>query len=477
MKRLSKHKYVISTFNEIEMFQEDKHLVFSQTEFGWLKNNSIRLLKSGDSFTFEIENGAIQLVNKTTEELDFAFSNFQLINKENSYSCLPYAVQNISVPFSDKKINGTIHSLIKGKKSDFNNKYLRFVQQISKTAKVGCISGAIDLNTDQEIMYGVGIIRLTVSNYSIDIFRVSKDKQEFIFIDSIQPILIEKFEIIVKAFFQIYSYIFGVSCGGESYITSSNNPDFTVTDKILFNRKQDEKILENYIFDSNEIRKYEFSKSLFQFPCNVFSNMCNKVITEDKYQRVINIIHEANLNEYSLSTCILLSSALETISSLIAKDGNNSKSPIEVGTFAESEIIEKLKEKIEENKILKKEDKNFLIEKRLPNLNKPTNVDKLESPFIKYKISLPDNFKKALKYRDKYLHGSIPKGNKLGTFRANNLNRAFELQFLVNVLTLKYVGYTGFLKNCSTEMEYYAQKEQGKKDEDIVINQSLYYKI
>ena len=476
MKRLSKHKYVISTFNEIENFQEDKHLVFSQTEFEWLKNNSVRLYKLDDNFTFEIENRATQLINKTTEELDFAFSNFQMINKENSYSCLPYAVQKISVPLSDRKINGTIHSLVRGKKSDFNNKYLRFIQRTSKTAKIGCISGAIDLNTDQEIMYGVGVIRLAVSNYSIDVFRVSKDKQEFIFIDSTQPIIIEKFEKIVQAFFQIYSYIFGVSCGGESYITSSNSPDFIVTDEILFNRKQDEKILDNYIFDSNEIRKYMFSKSFFQFPCNVFSNMCNKIIIEEKYQRVINIIHEANLNEYSLSTCILFSSALETISALIAKD-NKGACPIDAVRFEKSELITKLTEKVEENKVLKEADKKFVIDKKLPNLNKPTNVDKFESPFIKYKITLPDNFKKALKYRDKYLHGSIPKGNKLGTFRANNLNRAFELQFLVNVLTLKYVGYMGFLKNRSTEMEHYTQKEQGKKDEDISINQSLYYKI
>jgi len=204
--------------------------------------------------------------------------------------------------------------------------------------------------------------------------------------------------------------------------------------------------------------------------------MCNKLIDEEKYRRTLMIIHEANLNEYSLSTCILFSSALETISSLIATE-NKGLCRINEDRFATSELITKLTEKVKENKILKEEDKKFIIEKKLPNLNNPTNTDKFESPFIKYKISLPSNFKKALKYRNKYFHGSIPEGNMLGTFRANNLNRAFELQFLVNVLTLKYVGYRGFLKNRSIEMEYYTQKEQGKKDEDITINQSLYYKI
>jgi hypothetical protein len=244
----------------------------------------------------------------------------------------------------------------------------------------------------------------------------------------------------------------------------------------LFRHKPDEKLHDNYIFDSQEIRELKFSKSFFLFPCEALSNMCNNLIDEEKYQRTLNIIHEANLNEYSLSTCILFSSALETISSLIAKE-NKGLCHINEDRFTTSEIITKLTEKVEENKILEEEDKKFIIEKKLPNLNNPTNVDKFESPFIKYKINLPDNFKKALKYRDRYLHGSIPKGNKLGTFRANNFNRAFELQFLVNVLTLKYVGYKGFLKNRSTEMEYYTQKEQGEKDENIIINQSLYYNI
>lgn len=202
-----------------------------------------------------------------------------------------------------------------------------------------------------------------------------------------------------------------------------------------------------------------------------------KNISEEKYLRTLNIIHEANQNEYSLSTCILYTVALETISSIIKITEADSSFPIDADSFGKSDIITKLTKVINDSDELNEQDKTFLIDKKIQYLNKPTNVGKFELPFLKYNVVLPVNFKKALKYRDKYLHGSIPKGNKLGTFHANNNNRAFELQFLVNILTLKYVGYQDFLKNRSTEMEYYAQKNRGIKDEDITINQPLYYNI
>ena len=476
MKRPSRDKIINPTLNKIQKFTGKKTLVFYSPENEWLFNNPVKISKTNKYFTFEIENKSFKKPNEVLEDLDNAFSHTQLKGKDTYFTCFPYATDNIKISFSSKKISGKINSLLEGKVTDYDNKYLRFVQPLSRTARIGNISNAIDLKTDQEVMYGVGILRLEISNYYFDIFRISENKKEYIFIDSIQKMFFEDFDKITKMFFQAYSYIFGILCGGESYIVSSKSESFELIDKILFGQKPDEKLHDNYIFDSHEIRELKFSKSFFLFPCEIFSNMCNKLVDEEKYQRTLNIIHEANLNVYSLSTCILFSSALETISSLIAKE-NKGLCPINEDRFANSELITKLTEKVEENTILKEEDKKFIIEKKLPNLNNPTNVDKFESPFIKYKINLPDNFKKALKYRDKYLHGSIPKGNKLGTFRANNFNRAFELQFLVNVLTLKYVGYQGLLKNRSTEMEYYTQKEKGKKDEDITINQSLYYNI
>jgi hypothetical protein len=476
MKRPSRVKTVKPTIYKIQEFIKEKTLMFISPENEWLINNSIKISKTNKQFTFEIENKSFKRIDETVEDLDKAFLGNQMKGENKYFTCFPYASDNIKMPLITEKISGTLDSLIEGKESDFDNKFLRLIQPLSSTAKIGTLSDALDLKTDQEATYGVGIVKLKISNNYFDVFRISDEKKEFIFIDSSQAISIEDFNTSTAAFFQAYSYIFGFLCGGESYIVTSKTESFEVIDNILFKHNPEEKVHNNYIFNSHEIRELKFSDSIFLFSREVLSNMCDKLINEDKYKRTLNIIHEANLNEYSLSTCILFSSALETISSLIAKE-NNGLCPIDEERFKKSEITFKLKRKVEKNKILEKADKEFLIKKKLSNLNNPTNVDKLESPFTKFQISLPDNFKKALKYRNEYLHGSIPSGSKLGTFQADNFNRAFELQFLVNVITLKYVGYKGFLRNRSAEIEYNIQKGQGKNDEDISINQSLYYKI
>jgi len=41
-------------------------------------------------------------------------------------------------------------------------------------------------------------------------------------------------------------------CGGESYIVSSKIESFEVIDNILFKYNPDEKVHDNYIFDSHE---------------------------------------------------------------------------------------------------------------------------------------------------------------------------------------------------------------------------------
>lgn len=204
--------------------------------------------------------------------------------------------------------------------------------------------------------------------------------------------------------------------------------------------------------------------------------MCNKLLAEDRFLRTLNIIHEANLNEYPLSACILYSTALETISSLIA-DEVKQKKTIDSKKIDNSNLLRKLSEVINQDPLLSIQVKEFLVEKKIKNIFKPTNINKLESPFKYFRIQLPEKFKKALKYRDIYLHGSLPKEMKLGSFISDNQNRAFELEFLVNVLTLKYVGYKGFLKNRSAEMEFYALMEKGINSNEIKIEHPLYYKI
>ncbi len=102
-------------------------------------------------------------------------------------------------------------------------------------------------------MYGVGYLNLEIANLKFDILRISyrkeaaKTDQEFLFIDSCQKIEIEQFQNIANAFFQAYSFIFGILCGGYSYIVSSDSPEYKKIDNILFENKPKEEKHKNYL--------------------------------------------------------------------------------------------------------------------------------------------------------------------------------------------------------------------------------------
>ena len=229
------------------------------------------------------------------------------------------------------------------------------------------------------------------------------------------------------------------------------------------------------LYKSLEIRNYNYSNEYFVFPKKAFNKFCENLVNDSKFLRAINILFEANQNKYSLSKCILYASCIETLSGLIKV--NNIPKPIDSVRFEKSDIINILTKQINDSKELNEKDKVFLIEKKIKYINTPTNPDRLEQIFKKHSINLPLKFLKALAYRNFYLHGNIPKGKKLGSFDNDNYNRAFELLFLANVLALKAIGYNGFVKNYSAEMEYYSQKADGLKDKDILIDHSLYYSI
>lgn len=482
MKRLSRFKTINPTILKIGEFEKEKVVRFD-SDIEWLNNNPIKIFKEDDYFSFELEDRAHKRAELANAELDAAFSKIFLIGDLNKYSCLKFGLQQTQHPLEERKITGKLNSLLEGTASDFDNKFLRLVQPFKKgSSKCGNFTGAIDLNTDQGVMYGVGVLRIVIDDLEFDILRIStrslnkKEDKELIVIDSTTKIDLTRFQQITDSFFKAYSYIFGTLCGGSSYIVASNTEEFIKINRILFSRKPEEQSHGDYIFDSMEIREGKFLNSYFLFPSEVLTNMCTKILTEEKFERTLRIMHEANMNNYSLSTAILYSSALESISSLIPINKITTDA-IDKARFEKSEILNQIIEVIKNNKYLNHSDKDFLLTKKMGNLNKPTNTNKLEAPFKYYSICLPEKFRKALKYRDKYLHGSIPKGNKLGSFRDDDINRSLELQFVVNILILKYVGYSGFLKNRSIEMEYYTQKSQGKTDDEIILDQSLYYKI
>lgn len=474
MDRLSIAKTINPTLEKIDTLSRQCDCIVQQKNSP-LDGKVLILKKEGFAISFNLTFNDFIHDQRVPDVFDSFFDKGQLKTANEVYRFRPQSLDSMKYSPSQSSFNGKINSLIEGNEENYDETFLRYVQPVFQSPNIGLISKAADLITDQGIRYAVGILNLKLLDQSFEVFRISRGDEEFIVIDSVQRMSIKVFEKTVDAFFEAYSYIWGNTCGDEGYILTSSESSFSSINKVAFFSKPKSTHHSYQILDPHEIRKYEFHDKLFLFPLEYLENLCNRILQEEKFKRVLKIVREANLNAYPLSRCILFSASLEAISSLI--DINNGAVPIDSQRFNESSITRLLTQVVEGNCVLSDQGKQFLIEKKLHNLNKPTNIDRLALAFKQFDIDLSDKFKCALAYRDKYLHGSVPKRDKLGSFNDDNNNRAFELQFLVNVLILKLIGYRGFIRNHSVFMEFFSQRAKGVNEEDIEINHSLYYKI
>lgn len=101
-----------------------------------------------------------------------------------------------------------------------------------------------------------------------------------------------------------------------------------------------------------------------------------------------------------------------------------------------------------------------IIYSKINDINRPTNSKKLSMPFEIFKIKLSKEDLEILNHRNKFLHGTSP-------FTDDDLkNKEYELKFIVaklenmlNILMLKYIGYTGHIVNYTVEIQQKFQKE------------------
>lgn len=468
MTRPYRFKYINATFQSINDLNARKVLTIKDKTSD-LCDSQITIWKTENFFEFEIQKFALNI----STEYNSLFDTCNLTNGNIFYSFIKDSLKSCSFNPGKEITTGKLLSLIEAKFDHSENCYYRAIQKVKDRAKIGYIEGPVDLQTDQPgtILYGGGINQIKIYNQIIDTFRVDIEKDEFIIIDSHLPLKFEQFEKIVKAYFVIYGFTFGETVGDEIYYLSSDSTSFEKDYQICFKSLPEKAIIEHYpIFN----RRIETQNKLIEFPKVVFQNICNNYLSNTTYSRTIHIINEGLKAPSSLVKCIMFSSVLETISTTIL----NSKelpTPINKAKLKKSNLIYKLKETIQNDEFLSSDDKKFLIDKKINYLNNPTFTDKTLEAFKIHNIELPNSLIEVTKYRNKYLHGSIPEKVEFGN-ELDDLTRAYELQFLVSILVLKFSGYSGYVQNKSAILEYHATR---KKDPNkmIRIERTIYYKI
>jgi hypothetical protein len=96
-----------------------------------------------------------------------------------------------------------------------------------------------------------------------------------------------------------------------------------------------------------------------------------------------------------------------------------------------------------------------ILESKISDINKPTNSKKLSVPFEIYKLKLNKDDLNILNHRNKFLHGTSPFSEDELINKQDELNFIIaRLNFMLNSLMLKYVGYKGHIINYSAWIQF-----------------------
>ncbi len=468
MNRPFRHKNIVASLKSIGELDQKKILNVEDSKSEH-HGTQITIWKGDNVFEFLIED----VMFKFADEYSSIFDTCVITNFKTSYYFEKDSLLHCSFNPGKEITKGKLTSLIS---KDFNanqDSYYRAIQKIRDNPSIGQIGIPVDLRTDQKetLLYGGGIIQLNIQGVSFDIFRISVAKDNYIVIDSTSRIRFDLFDSIVNSFFASYGFVFGEIVGEEIYYISSNDKTFSDGNNVMFKT-----ITQKSNVESTPIwnRRIEGEGKLFQFPKTAFEKMCDQYQNDTSFFRVLNILREGLLVSAPLAKCIIFSSAIETITLLILKS-KNPPTPVNRERFKKGKVLKKLTDVIKNDNNLNDEEKKYLIEKKLNNINKPTFTDTTLEAFKIYHIELPKSLIEITKYRNKYLHGSIPEKIEYGE-NFDDLSRAFELEFLASILVLKYCGYSGYVQNKSAILEYHATR---KKDPTkmIKMKRNIYYKI
>lgn len=191
----------------------------------------------------------------------------------------------------------------------------------------------------------------------------------------------------------------------------------------------------------------------------MLSSMSSKIYKNYKIQRVIELLLEAtNTNSIVLKTSVF-SIALETLANIVLSETKNNLKPIQ-----EEKLVEKIAEKfysiIDEYESFMTDDAIQIYKKRIQDMNKPANVDRISKSFELLGIRLNKHDHRTLKSRNKYLHGSTPVKNFESDKSKERELRLLAIKFrmLVVMQLTKYLGYKGHIWNHYGEVKAYENR-------------------
>ena len=193
------------------------------------------------------------------------------------------------------------------------------------------------------------------------------------------------------------------------------------------------------------------------------------MLNNSKFYDIMDIIFNINkIDSFGRGTASLYAVCLEIITSIICQD-NKYKSTIN-NKIKKKELQKKLDQVAQDyykDKIPDEEYNESVIKKRINALLQPTNRDKLRLSFDALNLKLSINDLNQIERRNDLLHGNnlfASQNLPLEDEAKEILYLNFQLNYLVNVLILKYIGYSGAVMNLSKIIKITSNLETVKNE-------------
>jgi len=294
-------------------------------------------------------------------------------------------------------------------------------------------------------VYMNGVVTIEFDHCQFHLFPYSeKDKDEhFLIVDSVQEISSDNFLKYAEAILIAYGFIAGHFPREKRYCFSSYNCTFNNVHGFSF-----ETLKRNLYSGYSPIPEVIHQQLLGiaqarQLSKSVFDQLCKAILTDVGFARTVSLIIEGNTLSLELRAPIY-AIALEAMTSILSETFSDRLAPIKDKTLAD-DLIKDLIAVLDRYSDRLCPESLEIMHKKILNINSPTNKDKLLKPFEILGVRLPDKDKECIEQRNDFLHGRVPLGpdnKEVSGFTLEQI--VLSLQFCINCLVLKSVGYSGY---------------------------------
>lgn len=373
----------------------------------------------------------------------YSKETFKVHNKKINMIFDFQSFSKIQNPIKDPKKFDCVVRKYYNEEINSNHSFYRLMIPTSKEINPASFFESESLELDRN-RYLVGIMQFNYLRKEFNIFHggLRNKKKSFLIIDCLEKTNFTTFQKATENILLSFAFITSQYPKDEYYFLSSIEREFSNLTGIHYETQLRSLYSRFSIFPENRMLIHFGLHQKIKFPIHSFERLCEKLNSESILSRLTKLIIEGNTLSVELKA-VIYSVALESITNLLSDKYHKKINPIKSKKLAEQiqneliKVINSYKSQLD--------DGLETLQKKVAAINFPTNKQKLLRPFEILKIELTDYEKEIINKRNDFLHGRLPVNLDEIDGKYNLENITYTLYYLVAILVLRMIGYSGIV--------------------------------